>query len=71
MDIYNYKTYKFVAQEIYNILYNNKEIFTITDTYILCSFGRLSDKSKYEIERLFIVNNNDDIIINTTINKYS
>ena len=71
MDIYNYKTYKFVAQEIYNILYNNKEIFTITDTYILCSYSRLSDKSKYEIERLFIVNNNDDIIINTTINKYS
>ena len=71
MDIYNYKTYKFVAQEIYNILYNNKEIVTITDTYILCSFGRLSDKSKYEIERLFIVNSNDSIIINTAINKYS
>ena len=71
MDIYNYKTYKFVAQEIYNILYNNKEIFTITDTYILCSYSRLSDKSKYEIERLFIVNNNDSIIINTAINKYS
>jgi len=71
MDIYNYKTYKHIAQEIYNILYNNKEIFTITDTYILCSYSRLSDKSKYEIERLFIVNNNDDIIINTTINKYS
>ena len=71
MDIYNYKTYKHIAQEIYNILYNNKEIFTITDTYILCSFGRLSDKSKYEIERLFIVNNNDSIIINTAINKYS
>ena len=71
MDIYNYKTYKFVAQEIYNILYNNKEIFTITDTYILCSYSRLSDKSKYEIERLFIVNSNDSIIINTAINKYS
>ena len=71
MDIYNYKTYKFVAQEIYNILYNNKEIFTITDTYILCSYSRLSDKSKYEIERLFIVNNNDGIDNHTAINKYS
>ena len=71
MDIYNYKTYKHIAQDIYNILYLNKEKITITDTYILCSFGRLSDKSKYEIERLFIVNNNDSIIINTAINKYS
>ena len=70
-DIYNYNTYKHIAQEIYNILYNNKEIFTITDTYILCSYSRLSDKSKYESERLFIVNSNDSIIINTAINKYS
>ena len=30
MDINNYKSYKFVAQDIYNILYNNQEIFTIT-----------------------------------------
>jgi hypothetical protein len=66
MDIYNYKTYKHIAQDIYNILYINKEIFTITDTYILCSYSKLSQRSKDEIECLFITHNNDGINNNTS-----
>ena len=68
MDLENYKSYKHIAQDIYNILYTNKEIFTITHTHILCSYSRLSDKSKYEIGRLFIVNNNDSINDHTANN---
>ncbi len=67
MDINNYKTYKHIAQDIYNILYTNKEVFTITHTHILCSYSRLSNESKQEIKRLFI-NNNDSINNHTTIN---
>ena len=65
MDLENYKSYKHLSQEIYNILYTNKEVFTITHTHILCSYSRLSNESKRAIERLFIVNNNDGIVINT------
>ncbi len=64
IDIYNYKSYKHLSQEIYNILYTNKEVFTITHTHILCSYSRLSNESKQEIKRLFI--NNNDIINNNT-----
>ncbi len=65
MDLENYKSYKHLSQEIYNILYTNKEVFTITQTHILCSYSRLSNESKRAIERLFIVNNNDSINNNT------
>ena len=64
MDLEDYKTYKHIAQDIYNILYTNKEVFTITHTHILCSYSRLSNESKQEIKRLFI-NNNDGGVINT------
>ncbi len=67
MDINNYKTYKHIAQDIYNILYTNKEVFTITHTHILCSYSRLSNESKQEIKRMFI-NNNDSINNHTAIN---
>jgi len=68
MDLENYKSYKHIAQDIYNILYRNQEKITITHTHILCSYSRLSDKSKYEIGRLFIVNNNDSINDHTANN---
>ena len=65
IDIYNYKTYKHLSKEIYNILYKNNEKITITNTYILCSYSKLSQRSKDEIECLFITHNNDSINNNT------
>ena len=59
IDIYNYKTYKHLSKEIYNILYKNNEKYTVTNTYILCSYSKLSIKSKDEINNLFITHNND------------
>ena len=67
MDLEDYKTYKHKAQDIYNILYTNKEVITITNSYELCSYSKLSDESKQAIKRLFI-NNNDSGVINTTSN---
>ena len=61
IDIYNYKTYKHLSQEIYNILYYNNEKITITNSYILCSYSKLSQRSKDAIECLFITHNNDSI----------
>ncbi len=59
IDIYDYKTYKHLSQDIYNILYYNKEKYTVTNSYILCSYSKLSIKSKNEIIDLFITHNND------------
>ena len=66
IDIYNYKTYKHLSKEIYNILYRNQEKITITNSYILCSYSKLSQRSKDEIECLFITHNNDGINNNTS-----
>ena len=66
IDIYNYKTYKHLSNLIYEILYKNNEKYTVTNTYILCSYSKLSIKSKDEIERLFIAHNNDGINNNTS-----
>jgi len=68
MDLEDYKTYKHKAQDIYNILYTNKEVITITNSYVLCSYSKLSDESKQAIKRLFI--NNNDIINNNTVSSY-
>ncbi len=51
IDIYNYKTYKHLSQEIYNILYYNNEKYTVTNSYILCSYRKLSIKSKDAINK--------------------
>ncbi len=58
IDIYNYKSYKHLSQEIYNILYYNNEKYTVTNSYILCSYSKLSIKSKDAINKLFITHNN-------------
>ncbi len=52
LDIYNYKSYKHLSQEIYNILYYNNEKYTVTNSYILCSYSKLSIKSKDAINKL-------------------
>ncbi len=59
IDINDHKTYKHLSQEIYNILYINKEKYTVTNSYILCSYSKLSQRSKDAIECLFITHNND------------
>ena len=59
IDIYNYKTYKHLSNLIYEILCRNQEKYTVTNTYILCSYSKLSSKSKNEINDLFITHNND------------
>ncbi len=66
IDIYNYKTYKHLSQEIYNILFKNNEKYTVTNTYILCSYSKLTIKSKDDIQQLFIAHNNDGINNNTS-----
>ena len=66
IDIYNYKTYKHLSKEIYNILYRNQEKYTVTNTYILCSYSKLSQRSKDDIQQLFITHNNDAINNNTS-----
>ena len=66
IDIYNYKTYKHLSNLIYEILYRNQEKITITNSYILCSYSKLSIKSKDEINKLFITHNNDAINNNTS-----
>ncbi len=66
IDIYNYKTYKYLSQEIYNILYYNNEKYTDTNSHILCSYSKLTQRSKDAIECLFITHNNDSINNNTT-----
>ena len=63
--IYNYKSYKHLSQEIYNILYRNQEKYTVTNSYILCSYSKLSQRSKDEINKLLDTNN--DIINNNTV----
>ena len=59
IDIYNYKTYKHLSNLIYEILYRNREKYTVTNTYILCSYSKLSQRSKDDIQQLFIAHNND------------
>ena len=59
IDIYNYKTYKHLSNLIYEILYRNREKYTVTNTYILCSYSKLSQRSKDDIQQLFITHNND------------
>ena len=66
IDIYNYKTYKQLSQEIYNILYINKEKYTVTNSYILCSYSKLSQRSKDAINKLFITHNNNSACDYTT-----
>ncbi len=53
LDIINYKSYIHISQEIYNILYNNKETYNFNNNYLLCNYNKLSNKSKYEIYNLF------------------
>lgn len=52
-DIKDYKTYTYLSQEIYNILYINKETYNFNNNYLLCNYSKLSIKSKYEIYNLF------------------
>ena len=65
IDINDHKSYKHLSNLIYEILYKNNEKYTVTNTYILCSYSKLSQKSKDEIECLFITHNNDSINNNT------
>ena len=69
IDINDHKTYKHLSNNIYEILYRNQEKYTVTNTYILCSYSKLSQRSKDEIERLFIAHNNDDNNCNTDNSK--
>ena len=66
IDIYNYKTYKHLSNLIYEILYKNKEKYTVTNTYILCSYSKISCQSKDEINKLFIAHNNDSACNHTS-----
>ena len=59
IDINDHKSYKHLSNLIYEILYRNREKYTVTNTYILCSYSKLSIKSKDEINNLFITHNND------------
>ena len=59
IDINDHKSYKHLSNLIYEILYKNNEKYTVTNTYILCSYSKLSIKSKDEINKLFITHNND------------
>ena len=59
IDINDHKSYKHLSNLIYEILYRNREKYTVTNTYILCSYSKLSQRSKDEIECLFITHNND------------
>ena len=59
IDINDHKSYKHLSNLIYEILYKNQEKYTVTNTYILCSYSKLSQRSKDEIECLFITHNND------------
>ena len=76
IDINDHKTCKHLSNNIpvprvYEILYRNQEKYTVTNTYILCSYSKLSQRSKDEIERLFIAHNNDDNNCNTDNSKHS
>ncbi len=66
IDIYNYKTYKHLSQEIYNIIYYNNEKYTVTNSYILCRYSKYKHRSKDAIECLFITHNNDSACNYTT-----
>ena len=59
ININDHKSYKHLSNLIYEILYKNNEKYTVTNTYILCSYSKLSIKSKHEINNLFITHNND------------
>ena len=59
IDINDHKSYKHLSNLIYEILYRNREKYTVTNTYILCSYSKLSIKSKDDIQQLFIAHNND------------
>ena len=66
IDINDHKSYKHLSNLIYEILYRNQEKYTVTNTYILCSNRKLTQRSKDEIECLFITHNNDGINNNTS-----
>ena len=66
IDINDHKSYKHLSNLIYEILYRNREKYTVTNTYILCSYSKLTIKSKDEINDLFITHNNDGINNNTS-----
>ncbi len=66
ININDHKTYKHLSQEIYNILFKNNEIYTVTNSYILCSYSKLTQRSKDAIECLFITHNNACINNNTS-----
>ena len=66
IDINDHKSYKHLSNLIYEILYKNNEKYTVTNTYILCSYSKLSQRSKDEIECLFITHNNDSACNHTT-----
>ena len=59
INIHDHKSYKHLSNLIYEILYRNREKYTVTNTYILCSYSKLSSQSKDEINKLFIAHNND------------
>ncbi len=65
IDINNHKSYKHLSNLIYEILYRNQEKYTVTNTYILCSYSKLSQRSKDAINKLLDTNN--DIINNNTV----
>ena len=66
IDINDHKSYKHLSNLIYEILYKNNEKYTVTNTYILCSYSKLSQRSKDDIQQLFITHNNDAINNNTS-----
>jgi hypothetical protein len=66
LNLNDYKTYKHLAQPIYNILVKNNIKFTITNTHLLCNYSTLDEKTKNEINKLF-TNNNDNNNIDTII----
>ena len=66
ININDHKSYKHLSNLIYEILYRNQEKYTVTNTYILCSYSKLSQRSKDDIQQLFIAHNNDGINNNTS-----
>ena len=52
-DLKNYKSYKSLYQQIYNILIKNNAQVTYTNTYLLCDFAKLNESTKDELRVLF------------------
>jgi len=66
INISNYKTYKHIAQDIYNILVANDERIDINTHYALCNYNKLKPKTKQQLNEL-ITNRSNQIINNDTI----